>query len=164
MTRRITALCFMVVFMLSGCAAASGRGDIRSQMVTRVQVQSHGSEESIQRNYIHTDKIRMCLLALRTLGPDFPAMTDVDALQGKTLVIRMYCADDSVITYRIKNNLYLQKNDGPWRRINIDQFAGFWQMVVQMASDEIPNIPTDPLAGSAAHRVYFPARRKITRG
>ena len=126
----------LVIFsLLSGCVARIPRQSVAGSTVTRIRIFCEPSQDLTHRIYTDPEKIRSVLLCIRQLGPDFPAGTDVDTLPGQTLTLTLYCADGSQVRYRLRNNQYLQKNNGVWRRINGETASGFFQLLLQTEGD-----------------------------
>ena len=136
MKMRTAMLLLAVAILLAGCTAIPSREDIRGHMVTEITVTGDIGDTSTQRYYNHPDKIRMILLTIRRLGPDFPALVDVEAVEGKTLCMQMVCMDGRQIVYRIKGNLYLQKDGGAWRQVNREAVWDFSELLLQIPVDE----------------------------
>ena len=159
MKKRILVLWTVAILLLGGCTGGVSRDSVNSRMVTHITVHDHsGSWE-----YTAPEKVRLLLLALRSLGPDFPARTDVNALTGEELTIRLHCADGSTAVYRIRNGQYLQKNEGPWRKISEKKTQGFWQMVQQLPPDEAQAVYSAPFPITAARgiRITILGRRPL---
>lgn len=125
----------VIISVFSGCGQGFSQKSVTSILVSGIQISSEDGDQPFRRNYTSPEKMRLILLCIRSLGPDFPAKTDVEAIAGNDLTITLGCADGSRITYRIRNNQYLQKNSGDWRQINSESAAGFYQLIAQMPSD-----------------------------
>ena len=160
MKKTILTLCAVWLLLLGGCAGGVSRDPVNSQIVTGISVTCQSADEWIRRDYDRPEKVRLVLLAIRALGPDFPARTDVEMLTGKTMVITMRCADGTSTVYRIRNNQYLQKNGGPWRQISEEKTGGFWQLILEMPSDYDGSMEWAPLPMTSARRIYLPALRR----
>lgn len=165
--RKRVLMCLMSLLMLLGTGCQQQNVDISAgvgqQLVTGITVTCQTCDSFTQRHYSDPDKLRILLLAIRSLGPDFPARTDVDALAGKTFSIRMSCANGQQTLYTIKNNLYVQKNGGPWRQISAEKAGGIWQMILELPPDDPDAMVWDPLPATPAQRLYFPAFRRFFR-
>lgn len=161
MKKTMALLCAAFLTLLCGCTGGTGRASVGSQIVTGISVTCQSSGEWVRRDYTAPEKVRLVLLVIRSLGPDFPARTDVEALAGKTMVITLHCADGSATVYRIRNNQYLQKNGGIWRQISEKKTGGLWQLIQEMPSDQEKTGERDRFAMSAAGRIYLPVLRRI---
>ena len=146
----------VIISLFSGCRQGFSQKSTSSNLVSSITITCESCGNFSRRDYSSPEKMRLILLCIRKLGPDFPARTDVDAIAGKTLCITLSCADGSRITYRIKNNQYIQKNAGQWRQINLDNASGFFQLIMNTPSDEISRISQDPLPEGQGRRAYFP--------
>ena len=129
----------LVIFSsLLGCASPAPISSVSRQLVHRIQISCEGCEVPLSLECTQPENIRTILLTLRLLGPDFPARTDVDAIQGKTVTLSLDCADGSRQHYRIRNNQYLQYNHGPWRQINAQNANGLYQLLLLLADAPAP--------------------------
>ena len=126
----------VIIFILTGCSSNRSQCSVASSLVKQATITCESCDVFSRRDYTSPEKLRLILLCIRRLGPDFPPKVDAQALEGKTLRITLTCADGSLVTYRIKNNQYLRKNDGPWRQINADSASGFYQLIMMLPSDE----------------------------
>lgn len=145
MKRAPIFFCFLVIiFLFSGCGKAVSRPGVAGFTVQRIRIHCQGCESDLQREYTQQETMRTVLLWLRQLGPDFPATEDVDALPGRMIHLTFYCADGSRQDYRLKGNQYLQKNGGPWRKINADRASGLYQWLLLLPSDGPKNGPILP--------------------
>lgn len=146
MKKWVKILLFLVIIsLISGCTSRFSQDSAASSMVTSITVTCESCDSFLQRDYATPEKVRLILLCIRRLGPDFPVNEDVDALKGKTMCITLTCADNSITTYRIKNNLFVQKNAGHWRQIDPESAAGFYQLILQTPSDEDTDKVRKPL-------------------
>ena len=118
---------------LCGCQAPQSADPAAASLVQALHIRCTQNGEAMEFYCTHPEKVRLILLCIRTLGPDFPARVDVEALEGRTITLSMYCADGATREYRLKNNQYLQKDHGPWRKINADHAAGFYQLLLTLA-------------------------------
>ena len=150
-------LILAIIFTCSGCNRSFSQSSVASSMVSSITVTCESCDSFTRRDYSSPEKLRLILLCIRQLGPDFPAKTDVDALAGKTLHISLTCTDGNRITYRIKNNQYLRKNGGPWRQINGNSASGFYQLLLMLPEDGSSRLTQDPFQTLPGRRVYFPA-------
>lgn len=158
MKKPVKIFFLLVIFsLLGGCSRTFSQNQFATHVVTEITVTCETCEDFTQRYYASPEKVRAILLCIRKLGPDFPAQTDVDAIPGKTLSITLGCTDGSRVTYRIRNNQFIQKNGGTWRRINQKNALGFYQLILGIDSDPEQRTRWDLLPASAARRVYFPA-------
>lgn len=149
----------VIISSISGCGQVYSQKGIGSQMVQEIQIHCDNCSGALDLRCTEPEGVRTILLCIRALGPDFPARTNVDALTGKTLTITLRCTDGSWQVYRIRNNQYLQKNNGPWRQINMQNASGLYQLLLTLA-DEPSAEARDPLSGlSPADRIYSPALR-----
>lgn len=132
----------LVIFpSLFGCASTPSVSSVSQQLVQQIQIHCDGCEPPLALECTQPEKIRLILLTLRLLGPDFPARTDVDAIQGKTITLTLSCADGSRQYYRIRNHQYLQRNHGPWRKINAANANGLYQLLLFLADSPAPESP-----------------------
>lgn len=154
-------LLLVIFFTFGGCRQTFSQNGIRANVVQSVHVRCEDAENVVHRQFTDPGKIRLVLLCIRKLGPDFPAGAGVEAISGRTMHITLTCADGSQTTYRLKNNLYIQKNSGTWRQISPESAIGFYQLITGLTDDS----PEEPLARwpreTQAHRVYSPAIRRI---
>ena len=137
----------VIIFALTGCSRTLSQNSVASSLVSSITITCESCDAFTRRDFTSPEKVRLILLCIRRLGPDFPAKTDAEALEGQSLRITLTCADGSQVTYRIKNNQYLRKNGGPWRQINTDNASGFYQLLMTMPSDESPRRILPPLQG-----------------
>lgn len=152
---------FLWIFScLTGCGKVYRQKGIHTQLVQRVEIRCENCQDTLLASCDQPEKVRLILLTIRKLGPDFPAGTDTQALAGRTLTLTLHCADGSRQTYRIRNNQYLQKNDGPWRKINAEHAGGLYQLLLMLSSDSVEN----PSALTPAGRAFSPALRDLAGG
>ena len=164
MKKPLLAWCVAAMLLiLCGCQGRgmTGAAGVGGQVVTGISVTCQTCESFERREYSAPEKLRLLLLAIRSLGPDFPARVDVEALAGRTVVLRLTCANGQQTLYTIKNNQYIRKNDGIWRQISLEKAGGFWQMILELPPDAPGTGVWAPLPVTPAQRVYFPALRRI---
>lgn len=160
MKKWVIFLFSLVIFSsLSGCGRVYSQKSVGAFLVNRIHLHCDSCDTALDRYYSDPEKLRIILLCIRQLGPDFPTAEDVEALAGKTLALTLYCADGTTHTYRIKNNQYLQKDAGPWRQINADHASGFYQLLTILPPDVTDAGRQAPSDSSRAYRVYSPVLR-----
>ena len=152
----IIFLILVMFFHFSGCAATFSQDSLTSSLVQSIHVTCESCDSFIRRDYSSPEKIRLILLCIRKLGPDFPAGSDVGTTEGKTLCLTLSDINGRHTVYRLKNNEYLQKNDSPWRKISKENATGFLQLILEMPSDEAPLFFGDTGNNRSGHRVYYP--------
>ena len=130
---------YLVIFSsLLGCGRQKSAPGIDSQLVQQIDIHCDGCPEPLALRCTQPEKMRLILLCIRRLGPDFPSRIDVEALSGKTITLSLHCTDGSQQTYRLRNQQYLQKNHGPWRQINAENAAGLYQLLLTLADPPAP--------------------------
>ncbi len=147
----------VIIFLLDGCSPPISQNSVASSIVSGITFTCESCDTLTRRVYTSPEKLRFILLCLRKLGPDFPPGVDVDAIAGKTLHIVLDCADGSRVTYRIKNNQYIRKNGGSWRKINTESVTGFFQLIMEIPGDADEDLFWDPLRNKPGRSAYFPA-------
>lgn len=150
----------LVIFpSLFGCTSPPSISSVSHQLVQQIQIHCDSCETALALACTQPEKIRLILLTLRLLGPDFPARTDVEAIQGKTITLTLSCADGTRQCYRIRNNQYLQRNQGPWRQINAANANGLYQLLLLLSDSPAPESPAR-LRDLAPKEGVFPAKNR----
>ena len=159
--RVIIFFSLVIISFLTGCNRCISQDGISTHVIQAIHIRCESYDTVTERRYTTPEKIRFILLCIRKLGPDFPAQTDVEALEGKTLCITLTRTDGKTTTYQIKNNLYIQKNNSPWRQISLDNATGFYQLITLIPSDAPQSRLRQMPEPSPALRIYSPVLREF---
>lgn len=129
--------CFLSILLLSlllsGCHHRPPAP--QAPIVRRIIATTEDSEHFLRRFYDTDAKMQAVLLCLRRLRPRFTPDTDPSQLNKPTLCLTLICADGSHSLYRIKDNRYLQRGTGPWKKTDTGAASDLWRLLWAMESD-----------------------------
>ena len=135
----------LVIFLaFCGCGRRFSHNSVSSSLVSAISITCEDGDSIIHRSYTSPEKVRLILLAIRSLGPDFPAKADVEAMDISVLNITLDRADGSSIRYQIRGNQFLRKGSSKWRQINSESAVNLFQLILLLPSDEGENASPSP--------------------
>ena len=128
----ICALALAAIF--SGCGRQ--KEEPLAVVVEQIHVVSHHEDETLERTYTKSAKMKAILSYLRWLRPQFGADCDPEQLPGDEYTITVTLSDGTEEIYEQKTNGYLRKDEGRWENIDPEKGIMLYEIISQMRGDE----------------------------
>lgn len=131
-------LIFMILCLglLSGCGKSAPKED-RPTIVTLVEVSAMQDGRVIHYRYSQEDKMQAVLYYLRSLQPSNSAPIEADTFRTNSYRICLTLSDGQQRVYHQLYDEYLQKDNGPWQRIDRARASSLPQLLKLIPSDEV---------------------------
>lgn len=126
------ALLLCGLFGICGCQ----KEEPLAVVVEKVEVVSHHGDETLERTYTKSAKMKAILSYLRWLRPQFGADCDPERIPGDEYTITVTLSDGEQEVYQQKTNGYLRKDDGRWENIDPEKGIMLYEIISQMGSDD----------------------------
>lgn len=134
---KILVVCALAGFGLLGCGKApSPAAPPPRRVVTQVDVTRNGPDRPLRRHYTQPGKMEEVLNYVRLLQSRIPSDRNPDAVPGALYQITLTLSDGGTVSYRQKGGLMLQKEAGPWQKIDPDLAMGFDELLEKTPSDQ----------------------------
>lgn len=151
--KKVICLIFVILtfFVFSACGNYDPRPSPSApQTVVKVTVTYHSTQNSLQREYVSSEKMRAILNYLRWIDPYGKPTIDPDTTRGSLFRIALQLSDGTQTVYLQKADQFMQINDGPWLTIDPERAGTLSQIVEKMESDELTRSPSVPAGPSEA--------------
>lgn len=136
-SKRTGVLFAALSLLLCGCAdAAPAPPPPVRQVVTEVDVVCLGDAGRLTRHYTDPEKMEKVLNCLRLAASRELTEEPKQAPSGSSFRIILTLSDGSRVRYRQKKDFLLQKEDGPWQRIDPEQAAGLERLLEKTPGDD----------------------------
>jgi len=121
------------IFGICGCQ----KKEPLAVVVEKIEVVSHRGNETLERTYTKSVKMKAILNYLRWLRPRFGADCDPEKIPGDAYTITVTLSDGEEEIYEQKTNGYLRKDEGRWENIDPEKGIMLYEIISNMGSDEI---------------------------
>ncbi len=110
-------LVLLTSFLSPGHAAEPTQTDT-SRVVTQIQITTVHDGQSTEKVYTGDDELESILTYLRLTAPRVKTEYEPDSFRSDSYTFTLYYSDGEHTTYRQIYHDYLQKDSGPWQRID----------------------------------------------
>ena len=110
-------LVLLTSFLGPGSAAEPTQTDT-NRVVTQIQVTTVHDGQSIAKTYTGNDELESILTYLRLTAPTAKIEYEPDSFRSDSYTFILFYSDGNHTTYRQIYHDYLQKDSGPWQRID----------------------------------------------
>ena len=111
------AVFLLLPFLLCGCTWRRIPTGPMCRVVTQVQVKATAEGQSWENTYTDSPRIESVLCYLRLLKEGKSSAIDPDSFRSDTYEITLFYSDGQRTTYRQLYRDFLQKDEGPWKKI-----------------------------------------------
>lgn len=125
----------LCVSLLSGCGKSAPKTD-RPSVVTLVEVSVSQGGRVVHYRYSQEDKMQAVLYYLRSLQPSRSAPIEAETFRTDAYRICLTMSDGGQRVYHQLYDEYLQKDNGPWQRVDQARASSLPQLLKLIPSDE----------------------------
>ena len=116
--RLIHFLLVLLTSFLSPGYAAEPTETYTNRVVTQIQITTVHDGQSTVKTYTGDDELESVLTYLRLTEPTVTTEYEPDSFRSDSYTFTLYYSDGNHTTYRQIYHDYLQKDSGPWQRID----------------------------------------------
>ena len=131
--RRILIL-LLFITLLSGCGKTVPKPDTPS-VVTLVEVSALQNGKVVHYRYTQDDKMQAILSYLRSLRPGVYVPIEAETFRSDAYRISLTLSDGRIKIYHQLYDEFMQKDNGPWQRIDSARASSLPQLLKLIPSD-----------------------------
>lgn len=135
MKKILRSVLFLFCFCFSACASAPAADPTPPSLVTDIFISYHYGDMHLKRHFTDIQKIDIVLHYLYDLSPYGTPEEDPEQIWGDCCRITLTMSDGTHHIYRQQGGRYLSVDNRPWQKINENQSAALFPLLMRIQSD-----------------------------